>query len=62
MEQEYQNAENAQNVCDLESAEMYLDWIIQTAPEPCFLASLLLIPFIEAWWITRRTRKQGGPA
>jgi hypothetical protein len=53
MKQELENAENAQKICDLESAAMHLDWIIQAAPEPFTLAALLILPLCGAW---RRTR------
>jgi hypothetical protein len=57
MEQELTNAENAQKICDLESAEMHLDWIIQAAPEPSIpLVAILLVPLCMAWRRTRRTR------
>jgi hypothetical protein len=49
MEQELANAENAQKICDLESAAMHLDWIIQAAPEPYILTALLLMPLFWAW-------------
>ena len=53
MEQELQNAENAQKICNLESAKIHLDWIIQAAPEPHTLAPILLIPI---YWALKRTR------
>jgi hypothetical protein len=53
MEQELENAENAQKMCDLESAQMHLDWIIQAAPEPYTIAAILLMPF---FWVRKGTR------
>jgi hypothetical protein len=50
MELEYANAEEARDVCDLESAQMHLDWIIQVAvPEYYSLAAILILPVYTAW-------------
>jgi len=56
MELEYQNAEQAQRLCYLESAQMHLDWIIQAAPEP--YAILAAIPLIPLYWTWRGTRRK----
>jgi hypothetical protein len=53
IEQELQNAKNAQKMCDLDSAVMHLDWIIQAAPEPHIFAVILLMPFCWAWKRTK---------
>jgi hypothetical protein len=62
MEQELQNAEDAQKICYLEKAEIHLDWIIMKAPEPYMLVAILLIPLCRAWRRTRRTRRTRTPA
>ena len=55
MEMEYTNAEVAQELCDPESAQIHLGWIIQAAPEPHILAAILLLPIYVASERTRRT-------
>jgi len=55
MEQELENAENAQKICDLESAAMHMDWIITATPELYIPAAILLMPLFWAW---KRTRNQ----
>ncbi len=49
MELGYANAEKARDICDLVSAQMHLDWIMQAAPEPYALAAILLLPIYMAW-------------
>jgi hypothetical protein len=54
MEQELQNAENAQKICNLKSAMVHLDWIIQAAPELYPLTAILLMPI---WWAWKQTSR-----
>ena len=54
MELEYKNAEQAQGLCDLGSAQLHLDWIIQAAPEPytvlvAMLLLQLMLPLYQVW-------------